>query len=367
MPLTLRPGGNRSQETNNVSCSVGGLSIDEDVGQAQSHITMINNSIVTEFVLFGFPDILSVQIALFYVFLLLYVLTITGNVLIIVATSSSTELRTPMYFFLSNLSFLEIFYTSVTIPKMLLNFIQKSTSISFMACAVQVYFFVALGGIECSLLAIMAYDRYAAICNPLHYVTIMDSATCIGLVFSSWTTGLINSVVHTTCVFHQNFCSSNIVNQFFCDIRPLLSLACDSTLSTEIVLSVVGGIYGVGSFVLTLISYTHIISTILKIQTKKGQQKAFSTCASHVIVVSLFYGTSLFSYARRNSVHITDQEKLTPVIYAVITPTLNPLIYTLRNKEFKMVLTRLMQRRSTKWGYLNENKQNIYLGSAKLK
>ncbi|XP_040182879.1 olfactory receptor 5B12-like [Rana temporaria] len=320
---------------------------------------MVNSSRVTEFVLLGFPDLLSVQISLFYIFLVLYAVTLTGNVLIIGATSFSAELHTPMYFLLSNLSVLEIFYTSVTIPKMLLNFLLKTNSISFMGCAVQMYLFIALGSIECSLLAVMAYDRYVAICDPLHYVTIMDPPTCVALAFGSWFSGFINSTIHTTRTFQQSFCSSNVISQFFCDIRPLLNLACDDTLPTELILYVVGGAYGLGSFVLTLVSYINIISTILKIRSKEGQRKAFSTCASHLIVVSLFYGTSLFAYYRSSSEEVTEQEKLTPVVYAVITPTLNPLIYTMRNKEFKIALSKMIGRRKPEMKILTKKSQKF--------
>ncbi|XP_075047488.1 olfactory receptor 5V1-like [Mixophyes fleayi] len=296
---------------------------------------MGNDSTVTEFILLGFPDVLSIQVTLFCTFFVFYVLTLIGNVLIIVVTSAGTELRTPMYFFLSNLSFLEILYTSVTIPKMLLNFLLKNSSISFNACLAQMYFFIALGSIECTLLAVMAFDRYVAICNPLHYITVMDTSTCVLLVCSSWISGFLNSMVHTVCIFHLTFCSSNSINQFFCDIPPLLKLACGSTLLNEIVLFVVGGAYGLGSFLLTLISYIHIISTILKIKSKEGQRKAFSTCASHLIVVTLFFLTSFSAYLKPTSKNLLEEEKLVPVFYAVITPTLNPIIYTLRNKEFK--------------------------------
>ncbi|KAM5140392.1 olfactory receptor 6F1-like [Mantella aurantiaca] len=316
---------------------------------------MVNCSRITEFILLGFPNFLSVQIALFYIFLVFYALTLTGNVLIIVATSFSAELHTPMYFFLSNLSFLEIFYTSVTIPKMLLNFILNINSISFIGCAVQMYLFIALGSIECSLLAVMAYDRYVAVCDPLHYVTIMDISTRVVLVCSSWISGFINSTIHTTSTFQHTFCSSNVITQFFCDIRPVLSLACGNTLPAELILFVVGGAYGLGSFVLTLISYFHIISTILKIKSKEGQHKAFSTCASHLIVVTLFYSTSLFAYYRTSSEDVSDQEKLTPVVYAVITPTLNPLIYTMRNKEFKTVLRKMIGRKHPKMNIKKKN------------
>ncbi|XP_075045762.1 olfactory receptor 1G1-like [Mixophyes fleayi] len=310
--------------------------------RAMVRLKMGNDSTVTEFILLGFPDVLSIQVTLFCTFFMFYALTFIGNVIIIVVTSAGTELRTPMYFFLSNLSFLEILYTSVTTPKMLLNFLLKNSSISFTACLAQMYFFIALGSIECTLLAVMAFDRYVAICNPLHYVTVMDTSTCILLVCSSWISGFINSMVHTIFIFHLTFCSSNSINQFFCDIPPLLKLACGSTLLNEIVLFVVGGAYGLGSFLLTLISYIHIISTILKIRSKKGQQKTFSTCASHLMVITLFYGTSIFAYFRSTSKHDLDQDNLAPVFYSIITPTLNPIIYTLRNKEFKSALRKML-------------------------
>ncbi|XP_063797852.1 olfactory receptor 1G1-like [Pseudophryne corroboree] len=188
----------------------------------------------------------------------------------------------------------------------------------------------------------MAYDRYIAICKPLHYVTVMDPSTCIMLVCSSWISGFINSMVHTIFAVHLNFCASNSVNQFFCDIPPLLKLACGSTWLNEIVLFIVGGVYGLGSFLLTLISYIHIISTILKIRSKEGQRKAFSTCASHLIVVTLFFLTSFTAYLKPTSKNVLEEERLVPVIYAVITPTLNPIIYTLRNKEFKSALRKMI-------------------------
>ncbi|XP_063797853.1 olfactory receptor 1G1-like [Pseudophryne corroboree] len=309
-----------------------------------SHVwlEMGNDSSVTEFILLGFPALLSVQIALFYTFFVFYISTLTGNVLIILVTSASTELHTPMYFFLCNLSFLEIFYTSVTIPNMLLNFIKKNNSISFSGCLAQMYFFIALGSIECTLLAVMAYDRYIAICNPLHYVTLMDLSRCIMLVCSSWISGFINSIFHTIFILRLNFCSSNSVNQFFCEIPPLLKLACGSTWLNEIVLLIVGSVYGLGSFLLTFISYIHIISTILKIRSKEGQRKAFSTCASHLIVVTLFFLTCSLAYYKPPSKNLLEEEKFVPVVYAVITPTLNPMIYTLRNKEFKSALRKMI-------------------------
>ncbi|KAM3921504.1 olfactory receptor 5V1-like [Leptodactylus fuscus] len=301
----------------------------------------VSNGSVTEFIL-GFPSLISVQIILFYTFLLFYILTLSGNFIIILITLASKVLHTPMYFFLCNLSVLEIFYTSVTIPKMLLNFILKTTSITFHGCMVQVYFFIAFGSIECTLLAVMAYDRYVAVCNPLHYVLVMSNKTCAPLVCGSWMSGFLNSMVHTVSTFQLLFCSSNRINQFFCDIPPLLKVACGNTLPSEVVLFTVGGAYGFGSFLSTVIFYVHIISSILQIKSTEGRKKAFSTCTSHLTVVTLFFGTSFSAYLKPTSKYSSEEGKLVPVFYAVITPTLNPIIYTLRNKVFKNAFRKVM-------------------------
>ncbi|XP_053546978.1 olfactory receptor 5V1-like [Bombina bombina] len=308
---------------------------------------MKNTSTIKEFIFLGFPKLPSLQTAMFYMSFTFYTATLIGNSLIIIATIVDNRLHVPMYFFLSNLAFLDIVYTTVTIPKMLLNFLWKSNTISFYACATQMYFFIAFGSIECTLLAVMAYDRYVAICLPLNYVILMETITCITLVFSSWISGFLNSMIHTVLTFHLPYCSSNKINQFFCDIPPLLKVACANTLINKIVLFTVGGIYGLGSFLLTLISYTYIISTILKIRSKEGQRKSFSTCASHLIVVTLFYGTSFFMYLQTTYQSSMELQKLIPVLYTVVTPTLNPIIYTLRNQEFKSVLKKMIEKNLT--------------------
>ncbi|KAM8927169.1 olfactory receptor 5V1-like [Pelodytes ibericus] len=302
---------------------------------------MRNHSAVTEFILLGFPDFPFVMMVLFGLFCMCYASTLLGNILIIITSAASARLRTPMYFFLGNLSFLEIFYISVTIPKMMSNYLRESVSISFKACVAQMFLFIGLGSVECTLLAVMAYDRYLAICKPLQYVTLMGMTSCLTLVCSSWVSGFLNSMIHTILILRLPFCGANQINQFFCDIPPLLKLACASTTNNELVLFVVGGVYGFGSFFLTFFSYVRIISTILKIKSTKGQRKAFSTCASHLIVVMLFYSTSFFSYLKPASQKFQEKEKLIPVIYAVITPTLNPIIYTLRNNDFKSALRKM--------------------------
>ncbi|XP_029440332.1 olfactory receptor 1020-like [Rhinatrema bivittatum] len=308
---------------------------------------MENQTFVKDFLLLGFSNLPEMQLALFCMFLVLYISTLTGNVLIITLTRVDSQLDMPMYFFLSCLSFLEICYTSVTVPKMLINFLAKTNAISFPACATQLYFFISLGSIECTLLAVMAYDRYVAVCNPLCYPIVMNKAVCLRLVAGSWLSGFLNSAVHTSMTFHLPFCSSNQIQQFFCDIPPLLKLACTDTRTNNVVLFIVGGAYGLGSFLLTLISYIKIILTVLKIHTSASRRKTFSTCTSHLIVVSLFFGTSFFMYLQSTSKHSLAWESLVPVFYAIVTPILNPIIYSLRNKEVKAALQKLIHRKMT--------------------
>ncbi|XP_069057871.1 olfactory receptor 5G3-like [Pleurodeles waltl] len=305
---------------------------------------MKNETTVEKFILLAFSSLPEVKILLFILFLSLYLSMLAGNVLIMTITWTDPRLHIPMYFFLCHLSILEICYSSVTIPKMLDSFLAKQNAIHYAGCAAQMFFFIGLGSVECSLLAVMAYDRFVAICKPLVYPILMSRLVCYSLVISSWLTGLLNSMVHTILTFRLPFCSSNEVKQFFCDIPPMLNLACADTYINKVVLYVVGSLYGLGSFMLTLISYIQIISAILKIRTKAGQRKAFSTCTSHLIMVSLFYGTAFFMYVRPTTSSSLYQEKLLPVFYAVITPTLNPIIYSLRNKEIKRALKKLVTR-----------------------
>ncbi|XP_030050780.1 olfactory receptor 5V1-like [Microcaecilia unicolor] len=308
---------------------------------------MENQTLVKEFLLLGFSHLPGLQLAFFCMFFSLYVSTLTGNVLIIIITKVNPQLDVPMYFFLSCLSFLEICYTSVTIPKMLINFLLKTNGISFPECAIQLYFFIALGSIECTLLAVMAYDRYVAVCNPLCYPIVMNKGVCLRLVVTCWLSGFFNSAIHTVMTFRLPFCSSKQIQQFFCDIPPLLKLACIDTWINEAVLYTVGVFYGMGSFLLTLISYIYIILAILKMRSSTSRRKTFSTCTSHLIVVTLFYATSLFMYIQMSSQYPVDQDNLVPVFYAIVTPALNPIIYSLRNREMKEALQKLIVRKMT--------------------
>ncbi|XP_036786922.2 olfactory receptor 5V1-like [Manis pentadactyla] len=302
-----------------------------------------NLTTVTHFILMGLSDLPEVRYPLFVVFAIIYQVTLLGNGAILLAIGMEKKLHTPMYYFLANLSLLDIFCPSATVPKMLDNLLIGNQSISFLGCALQLYFLVALAGTEVFLLAVMAYDRYVAICFPLRYTLIMTKARCVQLIGGTWAAGFLNSLLHTVSTFRLSFCKSNRVNQYYCDIPPVVALSCSSTYMAEMLVIVVGGVLGIGAFLTTFISYIYIISTILKIQSVEGKRKAFSTCASHLLVVCLFYGTTTFTYVRpSSSQHSPARDRLIPMLYGVITPMLNPMIYSLRNTEVKGALSRVL-------------------------
>uniref|UniRef100_A0A8D0HJ78 Olfactory receptor n=1 Tax=Sphenodon punctatus TaxID=8508 RepID=A0A8D0HJ78_SPHPU len=278
------------------------------------------------------------QAILFAVFLGIYIITLLGNLGMIVLIQISPQLDTPMYFFLSNLSFLDVCYSSVVAPKTMTNFSAERKSISFTWCAAQMYFFIAFGTAECFLLAVMAYDRYIAICNPLLYPVIMSPRVCIPLVILSYILGLLHSMVHTYFTFSLSFCGSDKINHFYCDITPLLSLSCSDTNINELLLFVLVGFIEIITILTVLVSYIYILSTILRIRSAESRSKAFSTCASHFTGVTIFHGTILFMYLRPTSSYSLDTDKILAVFYTVVIPMLNPLIYSLRNKEVKDAL-----------------------------
>ncbi|XP_034643311.1 olfactory receptor 10A7-like isoform X1 [Trachemys scripta elegans] len=300
-----------------------------------------NLTTVTEFILLGLSNHHNLQVPLFSIYLSIYTITLMGNILIILITMDPA-LHTPMYFFLRVLSFLEICYTSVTVPKMLMNFLSDNRSISYMGCAAQMYFLLFLGISECFLLAAMAYDRYVAICNPLRYRLIMNRRVCLSLTILSWFWGNVVSLVQTAWVFTLPFCGSNQINYFFCDIPPLIKLSCIDIPLYEMQLFTAAILVIFTPFSLIVVSYTFIISTILKMASAEGRHKAFSTCSSHLIVVTLYYGSCGLIYLRPKSIHLLDTNKMLALIYTTITPTLNPFIYSLRNKEVKEALRRLL-------------------------
>uniref|UniRef100_A0A8C3FMB9 Olfactory receptor n=1 Tax=Chrysemys picta bellii TaxID=8478 RepID=A0A8C3FMB9_CHRPI len=298
----------------------------------------------TEFILSGLTDRPELQVPLFVLFLLIYGITLVGNGGMILLIRIDPRLHTPMYFFLSNLSFCDLCFSSMISPKMLLNFLAEKKSISYTACAVQMYLFVSFADVECLLLAVMAYDRYVAICKPLLYTFTMSRQLCKGLVAGVYAVGVVDSMIHTFCTFRLSFCSSNIINHFFCDIPQLLVLSCSDTHINEIVMFAFIGCIVVSSFVTVLLSYVYIISTILQIRSAEGRHKPFSTCTFHLIAVVLFYGIQLFMYLRPTSSYSMDTDKVASVFYTLVIPMLNPLIYSLRNTEVKNALRKQLQR-----------------------
>ncbi|CAM5148150.1 unnamed protein product, partial [Natator depressus] len=303
-----------------------------------------NHSEATEFILSGLTDRPELQVPLFGVFLLIYGFTLVGNGGMILLITIDPRLHTPMYFFLRNLSFCDLCFSSIIFPKMLLNFLAERKSISYTACAVQMYLSIAFGDAECLLLAVMAYDRYVAICNPLLYTVTMSRHLCKQLVAGVYILGVVDSMLNTCFTFGLSFCSSNIINNFFCDVPALLALSCSDTRINEIVMFVSMCYIQVISFLTVLLSYVYITFTILQIRSAEGRHKAFSTCTFHLTAVVLFYGTLLFMYLRPTSSYSTDTDKVASVFYMLVIPMLNPLIYSLRNMEVKDALRKAMNK-----------------------
>ncbi|OBS82020.1 hypothetical protein A6R68_23990, partial [Neotoma lepida] len=303
-----------------------------------------NLTLPMEFVLLGFSDTPKLHWFLFGIFLFIYIIILLGNGIIILITRVEPTLQTPMYFFISNFSFLEICYVSVTLPRMLMDLFTLKGSISFFACAIQMCLFLILGATECFLLAVMAYDRYVAICNPLHYPVVMSHKVCTQLVAGSWVIGIPIQVGQTYQILSLPFCKSNQINHFFCDIPPLLKLACGNIFVNEIVVFVFAVLIVTVPFMLILASYSRIISTILKLPSNTGRTKAFSTCSSHLIVVFLFYGSASITYLKPKSSKYEGTDKLLSLFYTILTPVFNPLIYSLRNKDVTGALRKLFTR-----------------------
>ncbi|XP_056430687.1 olfactory receptor 13G1-like [Hyla sarda] len=305
---------------------------------------MANNTLVSEFIILGLSIHPELETLLFIVFLIIYMVALTGNLIIFLLSIIDPGLNTPMYFFLGFLSFLDICCTSATVPKMLTGYVTKSKVISYYGCVAQLFFFTWPMGIELLLLTVMAYDRYIAIGSPLRYVTIMNRKVCIHIAITITIVGSLNSMTHTYCTFRLPYCDDNKINHFFCEIMPLLKLACGDTYINEIVVFTADFILGICCFCLTCISYVFIINTILKIRSAEGKRKAFSTCASHITIVSIYYGAVIFTYIRPRSSLSLEKDKIVSALYAVITPTLNPIIYSLRNKEVKEAFKRTIKR-----------------------
>lgn len=276
------------------------------------------------------------------IFLAVYIVALVGNITIVVVVLIDHSLHNPMYFLLGNLSFLEVWYTTSVVPKMLKTFLTGHEAISFSACLLQFYFFGSLAVAECFLLAAMSYDRYVAICQPLHYTSTMNARVCIQLAVGSWTGGFLSLVITMPMVSMLPFCASNEIDHFFCDLAPIVNLACGDTRTVRIPAFIIASLVSFSPFLLTILSYCRIISTILKIPSAKGKQKAFATCSSHLTVVTLFYGTLMVVYAGPTSTRWPNLSKVFSVLYTVGTPMINPIIYSLRNKEVQNALRKLL-------------------------
>ncbi|XP_075387996.1 olfactory receptor 4E2 [Tenrec ecaudatus] len=300
----------------------------------------VNQSRVTEFVFLGLTDNWVLEIIFFMGFSVTYVLTLLGNILIVVTIAFTSRLHTPMYFFLSNLSFIDICHSSVTVPKMLEGFLLARKTISFDNCIAQLFFLHLFACAEIFLLTIMAYDRYVAICTPLHYSTVMNMRVCVQLVFALWLGATIHSLVQTFLTIRLPYCGPNIIDSYFCDVPPVIKLACTDTYLTGILIVSNSGTISLTCFLALVASYSVILVSLRK-QSAEGRRKALSTCSAHFMVVSLFFGPCIFIYTRPDTSYSVD--KVVSVFYTVVTPLLNPLIYTLRNEEVKNAMKQLKQ------------------------
>lgn len=307
---------------------------------------MLNQTSVTAFLLLGVTDIQALQPYLFVVFLAIYVVSVVGNGAVLLVVVSDPRLHLPMYFFLGNLSCLDICYSTVTLPKMLENFFSTHKAISFLGCISQLHFFHFLGSTEAMLLAVMAFDRFVAICRPLHYSVIMNYQLCTQMAVTVWTIGFFHALLHSMMTSRLNFCGSHQIHHFFCDVKPLLELACGNTELNQWLLNTVTGTIAMGPFFLTLLSYfSIIISLFSKTHSCSALHKALFTCASHFMVVILLYVPVIFTYISPTSGSSMDQDQVAAIMYTVVTPMLNPLIYTLRNKDVKAALSSVFSRR----------------------
>ncbi|XP_072284799.1 olfactory receptor 5AR1-like [Pyxicephalus adspersus] len=300
----------------------------------------INQTSPKRFILLGLSNVPYLQSIFFLVFFIMYIMTLSGNLLLITLVRINPKLQTPMYIFLCNLSTIDICFSSTVVPKILINTLIMDKSISVLECALQMYFHLALGSTECIIIAIMAYDRFAAICRPLHYNTIMNKKICVSLAVGTWSVCFINSAIHVALIFQLPNCNSYHVHHFLCELPPFLRTLCSETLVNEIAMYIGAGFIGMCSFFLILISYVHIIVTILKIRSSQGRHKAFSTCGSHLTVVVLYYGTILFVYLRPRSSITSETDKTFSILYTVVTPMLNPIIYGIKNKDVKDTIRR---------------------------
>ncbi|XP_006877609.1 PREDICTED: olfactory receptor 7D2-like [Chrysochloris asiatica] len=303
-----------------------------------------NKTGALKFILLGFSDNTELQPLIFGLFLTMYLITMLGNLFIILVISSDPHLHTPMYFFLSNLSFIDICFSSTVVPKMLVNIQTENKAISYIDCLTQVFFSTCFPILDSLLLTVMAYDRYVAICHPLHYTVIMNSRLCGLLVYITWFIGVMVSLLHIYLMMQLNFCKDLEIPHFFCELTWILKAACSDTFLNVTLIYFITGVLGVFPFIVIMFSYSQIVSSISKISSSGGKQKAFSTCGSHLSVVSLFYGTGVGDQFTSTMTHSSQNFLIGSVMYAVVTPMLNPFIYSLRNKDVKGALARLLSR-----------------------
>ncbi|XP_037377886.1 olfactory receptor 2D3-like [Talpa occidentalis] len=305
-----------------------------------------NRTYLTEFILLGLSSDQHTQVLLFVLFLIVYLLTVLGNLLIIVLIQNDCRLHKPMYFFLKNLSFTDLCFSTTIVPQMLVHLVVTRKTISFAGCSIQMIFFLVAGCTESSLLAVMSYDRYIAVCKPLHYPTLMTQRLCVQLALGSWASGVFVSVIDTSFTLCLSYHGKNVINHYFCEPPALLKLASEETYRTEMVIFAMGVLILLGPVSLILFSYWNIIFTVIRIQSGQGRLKVFSTCGSHFIVVLFFYGSTIFTYMRPNSKKMNEGDKVISVFYSVITSMMNPFIYSLRNKEVKEAFWKLFGRQS---------------------
>ncbi|KAM5151623.1 olfactory receptor 5B12-like [Mantella aurantiaca] len=305
---------------------------------------MGNKTIVKEFFLSGLSDLPALQFPLFLFFLLIYLLTLIWNLLIISLVVTDSHLHTPMYFFLGNLAGLDLCYSSLTVPRMLSDLHTQRRNITIMACMTQVFFLIFFAASEMLLLSIMSYDRYTAICQPLHYVQIMSWRACLQLMSSVWCISFIYSLIHTLYTFKLTFCQSDIIESFFCDLPQLLQISCSDILINILLVFLLGGFFGFGALMLTFLSYVYIFKTVLKIKVTGKRSKVFSTCTPHLTVVLIYYGSAFFNYFQVNSGQRFGSNKVVSVFYTEIIPLLNPLVYCLRNQDFRKAFKNVLRK-----------------------
>ncbi|XP_002754655.3 olfactory receptor 8G3 [Callithrix jacchus] len=301
-----------------------------------------NHSSVTEFILAGLSEQPELQLPLFLLFLGIYMVTVVGNLGMTTLIGLSSHLHTPMYYFLSSLSFIDLCHSTVITPKMLVNFVTDKNIISYPECMTQLYFFLIFAIAECHMLAVMAYDRYIAICSPLLYNVIMSYHFCFRLTVGVYILGILGSTIHTSSMLRLFLCKTNVINHYFCDLFPLLELSCSSTYINELLVLVLSALNILTPALTILASYIFIIASILHIRSTEGRSKAFSTCSSHISAVAVFFGSAAFMYLQPSSVSSMDQGKVSSVFYTTVVPMLNPLIYSLRNKDVKYAMKKIL-------------------------